>query len=379
MDFAWTPEQQQLYDRILHAAAELRPTEAAAGGADRFRERWHAAAELGMAGLSVPAEYGGGGHGALTASRAVEALARGSEDMSLSFALSAHLFACCMPIAEHGTDAIRASVLPRLCSGDWIAANGITEADAGSDIFSLRTSVRPEGDEYVLNGTKSWVTGGTVADIFVVYGTTDPSAGFMGITGFVVERERAGLHIGPPIAKAVLQGVPACALTLDECRVPAANLLGAPGQGAAVFRRSMRWERTVLFAGYLGILDAQLERSVAHAKTRRQFGRPIGRNQAVSHALADMKVRLEAARLLLYRAAWTIDAGCDDDVAIAAAKLAVSEAAVASSLAAIQIHGSIGTTIDAGLDCMLRDAVAGTIASGTSGIQRELIARGLGL
>jgi L-prolyl-PCP dehydrogenase len=378
MDFAWTAEQQQLYDRILHAAAGLRDRPPAAAG-DDFRERWRAAAELGMAGLSVPERYGGGGHGALTASRAVEALARGSEDMSLSFALSAHLFACCMPIADHGTESLKSHVLPRLCSGEWIAGNGITEADAGSDIFSLRTTVRPDGDDYVLNGTKSWVTGGTVADIFVVYGTTDPSAGFLGITGFVVERERAGVLVGPPIAKAVLEGVPACAVTLDECRVPAANMLGAPGQGAAVFKHSMRWERTVLFAGYLGILDRQLERSVAYAKTRRQFGRPIGRNQAVSHALADMKVRLEAARLLLYRAAWAIDAGCSDDTAIAAAKLAVSEAAVASSLAAIQIHGSIGTTIDAGLDGMLRDAVAGTIASGTSGVQRELIAHGLGL
>jgi alkylation response protein AidB-like acyl-CoA dehydrogenase len=379
MDFAWSEEQQALYERILEAAGRLRSPEAQGLDHARFRERWRHAADLGMAGLTVPDRYGGGGHGALTACRAVEALARGSEDMGLSFALSAHLFACCMPIAEHGSEALRSDVLPRLCSGEWIAANAITEEEAGSDIYSLRTEVRAEGDEYVLSGTKSWVTNGPVADIFVVYGTSNPAAGFLGLSGFVVERDRPGVHVGPPIEKAVLENVPASTLVLDGCRVPAANLLGAPGQGAAVFQRSMGWERTVLFAGYVGMLDRQLERSVGHARTRRQFGRPIGKNQAVSHVLADMKVRLEAARLLLYRAAWSIDEGREDDIDVAAAKLAVSEAAVVSSLAAIQIHGSLGTTREAGLERMLRDAVPATIVSGTSEMQRELIARRLGL
>jgi alkylation response protein AidB-like acyl-CoA dehydrogenase len=381
VDFSWSDAQDALYGRVLEAAERLRAEATPHGGPDRerFRARWRCAAEAGLAGLSVPSRYGGGGHDALTTARAVEAWARGSEDMSLSFALSAHLFACCMPIAERGGGELRSRLLPGLCSGERIAANAITETDAGSDVNSLTTRARPDGDHYVLSGAKSWVTNAPVADVFVVYATSDPRAGFLGISAFVVERDRPGVRVEPPIDKAVLEGVPASALTLDECRVPAENLLGDVGQGAAVFQRSMIWERAVLFAGYLGMLDRQLERTVEHARTRRQFGRPIGKNQAVGHAVADMKVRLESARLLLYRAAWAIDQGCASEVDVAAAKLAVSEAAIASSLAAVQIHGSLGVTREAGVERMLRDALPSTIFSGTSEMQREMIARGLGL
>jgi alkylation response protein AidB-like acyl-CoA dehydrogenase len=284
-----------------------------------------------------------------------------------------------MPIDLHGTEPQKREFLPRLCSGGWIGANAITESEAGSDAFALRTRARREGDGYVLEGEKTFVTNGPVADLFLIYASTAPERGFLGISAFLVERGRSGLTLGKAFDTSGLTTSPIGSIYLNQCRVPESRRLGGEGMGGSVFQSSMGWERCGLFAYWLGTMDRQLEESVHHAKTREQFGRAIGENQAISHRIAEMKLRLEGARLLLYRACWERDRGRASDLWTALAKLAVSEAFLQSSLDAVRIFGGTGVIRDAGIEGYVRDALPGTVYSGTSEMQREIIARALGL
>ncbi|MCO5997397.1 acyl-CoA dehydrogenase family protein [Actinoallomurus rhizosphaericola] len=343
------------------------------------REEWQWAAGAGLAGLSVSESYGGGGHGFAATAQAAEAFGRHHPDMGLVFAVLAHLFACAMPIAEHGDPALRERVLPRLCSGEWIGANAITEEGAGSDATALATRAVRDGDEYVLTGVKSFVSNGPIADVFVVYASTRPEFGHLGVSAFVIERGTPGLTVGEPFGKAGLVRCPAGELRLDGCRVPAGARLGADGQGAAIFQSAMRWERTCLFAAYLGQSERLLDRCVEHARERRQFGRPLAANQAVSHRIGRMRVRLDAARLLLERACARLDQGERAVLDVAMAKLAVSENAVATALDAQHIFGGAGVREDAGIAKDVRDALPCTTFSGTSEMQLEQIAEELGL
>jgi alkylation response protein AidB-like acyl-CoA dehydrogenase len=240
--------------------------------------------------------------------------------------------------------------------------------------FALKSRAARDGDHYLLDGEKSYVTNAPVADVFVVYASTDPSAGYLGLSAFAVERGAPGLTVGAPFAKMGLTTSPIATIYLDQCRVPSGNRLGAEGAGAAAFTASMQWERACLFAGYLGSMQRQLERCAAYAAERRQFRRPIGKNQAVSHRIADMKLRLDAARLLLYRACWQHAQGGDASLEIALSKIAVSEAAIQAGLDAIHIHGGGGFMSETGIERALRDAIPSTIFSGTSEIQRDLVA-----
>ncbi|HEX2909578.1 MAG TPA: acyl-CoA dehydrogenase family protein [Chloroflexia bacterium] len=378
MDFSWTEAQEALYKQILDFA---RDTLNRTGQEHTLfsKDHWSLTGREGLPGLSIPPEYGGRGFKSLDTAHLVEAFGRGCHDMGLVFSVAAHLFACAMPIVEFGSPEIKARVLPNLAQAEWVGANAITEPEAGSDVFALKTTAVRDGSDYLLSGVKSYVTNGPIADLFVVYATTNPANGYLGISGFIVEKDRPGLRLGQQISKMGVTSTPACPVYLEECRVPATNRLGAEGQGALIFKSSMQWERACLFAAYLGMLDRQLEQTVAYARTRRQFGKSIGKNQAISHRVADMKLRLEAARLLLYRACWLFDQGKFSILDISLAKLAVSEAAVQSSLDAIQIHGSTGFNTEAGLERMLRDAIPSRIFSGTSEMQRDIIARELGL
>jgi alkylation response protein AidB-like acyl-CoA dehydrogenase len=299
--------------------------------------------------------------------------------MGVVFSAAAHLFACAMPIAEHGTQALKARVFPGLCSGELVGANAITEPGAGSDVTALQCRAIPEGDGYRLTGSKSFVTNGPVADVVTVYATRNPAHGFLGITAFGVERGSPGMSVGRPIEKGGLTTAPSSWIELSNCRVDAAARLGAEGQGAAVFQRSMIWERSCLFAAYVGMLERQLEQTIAFAQKRKQFARAIGRNQAVSHRIVEMKLRLERSRLLLYRACWRIDEGMHADLDVALSKLSISHAAVDSSADAVHLHGGAGIDSQLAIERMLRDALPSTIFSGTSEIQRELIAQELGL
>lgn len=376
MDFSWSQEQDERYAQVL---AETQRAFSPSPGQFWTRAQWQQCGDMRLPGLSVPEHYGGSGYDALTTARVIEAFGRGCEDMGLVFSLAAHLFACAMPIAEHGEEALKNRLLPGLCGGTLIGANAITEEKAGSDVFALTTRATRDGDVYVLNGQKSYVSNGPVADLFVVYAVTNPAHGYLGITGFVVEKDTPGLIIGEPFHKMGLTSTPACRVSFEECRVPVANRLGREGQGAEVFTRSMQWERSCLFAAYLGQMERQLERTIAYTRERRQFGKPLGKHQALAHRLAAMKLRLESARLLLYRACWRFAQGQKATLEISLSKLAVSEAAVAGGLDAIHIHGSLGINADYGIETMLRDALPSTIFSGTSEMQYDIIARELGL
>lgn len=382
MHFGWDPEQQALFDRALVFARERLSGAAAQAERDEHgfpRELWRRCGEFGFLGLSVPQAHGGLGLGALETARVVEALGEGCEDMGLVFSAMAHLFACAMPVLESGTDAQRERVLPKLATGQWVGANAISEPEAGSDVFALKARAVRDGDDYLLSGTKSYVTNGPVADMFLVYAVTEPKHRFLGISAFLVERGAPGLTVGKPFEKQGLSSSPIGAVYLDECRVPATMRLGGEGQGAAVFQRSMLWERACLFAAYLGVMQRTLARTVEFARARKQFGQPIGKNQGISHRLADMKGRLEAARLLLYRACWKMDRGEDAVLDVALSKLAVSEGAIRSALDAIQIHGGMGYLVETGIERLLRDAIPAALFSGTSEMQRDIVASKLGL
>jgi alkylation response protein AidB-like acyl-CoA dehydrogenase len=380
MDFGWSSADTELYDESLAFARGLRESADTRGGAPRFsRALWDRCGEFGLLGLSVPEADGGSGLGALSTARVLEAFGRGFEDLGLLFSASAHLFACAMPIVEHGSDEAKVTLVPRLATGAAIGANAITEAEAGSDAFALRTRAVRDGDGYRLTGAKSYVTNGPIADVVVVYASTSPEHGYLGVTAFCVPADVPGIHAGEPFHKMGLTSSPISSLYLDDCLVPARYRLGREGEGARIFHDSMRWERACLFAMYVGAMERQLEQVIAHAKGRRQYRKPIGKLQAVAHRVADMALRLEAARLLLYRACWALDRNEGHGLAIPLAKLAVSEAAIRSSLDAVQLHGGAGYVTEMGVERMLRDAIPATIFSGTSEVQRDLVARELGL
>ncbi len=379
MDFSWTEAQDEIYNRMLSLVQNKLHMREMHPGQFWTRAQWLLCGDLQLLGLSVPTGYGGSGYDALTTARAIEAFGRGCEDMGLVFSASAHLFACAMAIVEYGDEALKARFLPYLCSGMLIGANAITEEDAGSDVFALKTRAESCGDFYVLEGQKSYVSNAPVADLFVVYAVTNPAHGYLGISTFVVEKDTPGLIIGEPFRKMGLMSTPASRISFDACRIPATNRLGKEGQGSQIFKRSMQWERSCLFASYLGQMERQLEQTITYAQNRRQFGKPLGKHQAIAHRLADMKARLEAARLLLYRACWRFDQGQDALLDISLSKLVVSEAAVLGGLDAIHIHGSTGLNSEYGVEQMLRDALPATIFSGTSEMLRDIIASELGL
>lgn len=381
MDFARTAAQKELYDSIFGFARDRLNDDVVARDRDRRfpADEWRLCGEFGLLGLCIPTDYGGMGLDHLSTALALEALGRGCEDMGLVFAIAAHQLAVARPIAESGSEELKRRVLPRLCSGEWIGANAISEAEAGSDVFALKARAERVGDRYRLTGTKSYASNGPVAHLFLVYASSQPERGYLGIDAFVVARDAPGLTVGQPIDKMGLHTCPAGSVYMDGVELDAADRVGEAGTGAKVFTDSMMWERSCLFAAYLGAMERQVEVVADYAGQRTQNRRPIGRNQAVSHRIVDMKLRLESARWLLYHACWQLDQGQEATLDVALAKLAVSEAAVQGGLDAIQIFGAVGYSSEARIERMLRDAVPSRIFSGTSEIQRNLIAARLGL
>ena len=380
MDFSLSAEQQELRDAILAFGRKSLSDDLIQRDRDKTfsRELWNRCADFGVQGLPIPEEYGGSGMDALTTVLGMEALGRACADSGLVFGINAQMWSVQMPILRHGSDGQREKYLPLLCSGEWIGAHGMSEPDSGSDAFALRTTARRDGDQYILSGTKTFVSEAPVADLFVVFATVDPALGAMGITGFLVERDTPGLRVGNPIEKMGLRTSPMAELILEECRIPVENRLGREGRGAGVFNDSMEWERSCILASCLGGMERQLETCTRYARERRQSGQRIGDFQLVSTKLVDMKVRLETARLALYRAVWLKQQGLPCGAEVAIAKLYTSEVWVQSCLDAVQIHGGYGFTTEYEVERDLRDAIGGRLYSGTSEIQRTLISRALG-
>jgi hypothetical protein len=381
MDFDLTPQQRQLQDAVVEfATRELNADVDARDRAASFsRDAWTRCAEFGLQGLPIPTAYGGAGADATTIVAALEGLGYGCTDNGLIFSLNAQMWSCELPILTFGSDEQKQRYLPPMCDGSLIAAHCMTEPESGSDAFSLSTCARIEGDGYVLDGSKTFATNAAEAGLFVVFATADRSRGLGGLCVFLVEADTPGLTVGKPLSKMGLRTSPMNEVFYDSCRVGRESVLAEPGSGLAVFNSSMRWERSLILAASVGTMRRQLERSIAYARERRQFGQPIGNFQSVSNKIVDMKVRVDTARLLVYRLAWLMDMDRNTALDSALVKLHLSEAAVESSVDALQIHGGYGYMTEYGFEREVRDAIGGRIYSGTSEIQRNLVARHLGL
>ena len=382
MDFDWTEEQVAYRDRVIaFAEQELNDGHIERDRQSEFsREHWNKCATFGILGLSVPAEFNGGvDTDFLTAMLAMEGMGRGCRDNGLTFALNAQMWTVQLPIVQFGTDIQKAKYLPGMCSGELIGAHAITEPETGSDVFSMTTRAEPTSGGYVLNGTKHYISLGTVADLALVFATLDPELGKWGVTAFLVECTSPGFSASPAREKMGLRTVPLCELNLENCFVPSENRLGSEGAGISLSTNSLEWERCCILASQLGAMERQLEACIDYARERRQFGQPIGKFQAVSHRIVDMKLRFETSRLLLYKAAWLKQQGRSAMTEAALLKLHLSECFVESSLDAIRVHGGKGYMTDAAIERDLRDAVGGTIYAGTSDIQRNIVAGLMGL
>lgn len=381
MNFDLSPEQKLLRDEISRfARSELNEGVRERDRDQEFpRELWNKCGEMKLQGLPVDEEHGGGGLDALDTAIALEAFGYGCDDGGLVFAVCAHLLACVVPIWKHGTPEQKERWLPGLCEGSTIAVNGMTEPDSGSDAFAMSTRAERDGDGWVLNGAKTFSSNGPVADLALVYAVTDPGKGFGGITAFVVEKQAGGFSAGQKFEKMGLRSCPIGELVLEDVRVGEDAVLGGVGAGATVFSQSMDWERALLGATHVGTMERLLEGSIQHARTRKSGSQPIGKNQAISHKIADMKVRLEASRLLVYQAAWRLERTRAAAIDASIAKLVVSDSLVESAHEAVQILGGYGFLVEQGVERTLRDSVASTIYSGTNEMQRNIIARWLGL
>jgi alkylation response protein AidB-like acyl-CoA dehydrogenase len=381
VDFGWEKEQLAIKDSVVKfAQRELNHEVIAKDKANVFpRDEWQKCAKFGIQGFPFPEEYGGINADILTCLLVMEGLGYACKDSGLIFSINAQLWSVQMPIFRFGTDEQKKKYLAKLCNGEFIGAHGMTEPGSGSDAFSLSTTAELQGDHYLLNGIKTLVTNGPVADIFVVFATVDKRKSFMGVTGFIVEKNFPGFQVSKDIEKMGLRTSPMSELIFTDCQVPVINRLGRAGQGVSIFNDSMEWERSCILASYLGGMERQIETCLRHVKTRRQFNQPIGKFQAVANKIVDMKVRMETARLMLYKVAWLKKTQGQAPMEAAMTKLYMSESWVKSCLDAIQVHGGYGFTTEYELERDLRDSVGSTLYSGTSEIQRNIIARYLGL
>jgi alkylation response protein AidB-like acyl-CoA dehydrogenase len=382
MDFDLPKEVQDLQDSAIRfARANLQDDHLVQRDHDEvfWREGWNQCASFGVQGLPIPEAYGGSGQSMTAAIAVMEGLGYVCRDRGLLFSINAHLWTNSIPILKYGTEEQKLKYLPGLSNGKLVGANAVSEPEAGSDAFGMRTIAVKDGDEYVLNGDKTFVTNAGVGDLYVAYATINPKLGPMGITGFIIERGTPGLMVGQKIEKMGLRTSPMSQVAFQDCRVPVTARLGREGRGGEVFNCSMEWERSCILASCLGGMKRQLEECVKYARTRKQFGKAIGKFQSVANRIVDMKMRLETARPLIYKVGWLHAQGKSAEMEAAMAKLYVSEACVQSSLDAITTHGGYGFATDYQFERELRDSIGGRIYSGTSDIQRNIIARGLGL
>jgi alkylation response protein AidB-like acyl-CoA dehydrogenase len=379
MNFELTPEQQGLQKAAIEfARRELNSNMIERDAHQIFsQDGWKKCAAFGVHGMPIPKEFGGRGADPITTIAMMEGLGYGGSDQGLLFAINAHMWTNSIPLLKYGTTQQKEKYLPGLCDGSVIGANGASEPEAGSDIFSMQTHVRKDGNDYLLKGRKIFVTNAPVANLFTIYATLDPRLGASGICAFIVEKGTHGFSVGKKKDKLGLRTALMAELQLDDCRVPETALLGREGRGVEVFNCSMAWERACILATCLGTMRRQLERCIEHARKRKQFGQPIGKFQSVANRLVDMKLRYETARLLTYKVGWLMQNNKSADMDAAMAKLYVSESFVKACLDAIQIHGARGFLTEFELEREMRDSVGSTLYSGTSEMQRNIIARGL--
>lgn len=376
----WTDQHRQLRAEFAEWYGALGADHLAYDRDEAFpAEKWELVRRSGLLRLPFDPQWGGRGLDLLSTMYVLEGLGEACADGGLSFAVSTHIASTGVPLQRFGSAGLKARYLPRVCDGTAIGAHAITDPAGGSDVLGMQMTAKADGDHWVLDGEKAYVTNATVASLLVVYARTDRGLGPFGLTAFLVERDTPGLSVGPAVSKMGLRSSPFADLTCHACRVPAGNVLGRPGQGFTVLDHVMKWEILCSFSITVGQMQHRLERCVEYARTRTSFGRPIGAHQLVAELVVDMKVGVEVARRLLYGVAEGIARRAEVTTDLAIAKLVTSEANVRSALAAVQIFGARGYLTETGLEKDLRDAVGGTIYSGSSQMQRLRIARMLGL
>ncbi len=356
-------------DRLAPMAAEIDET-------NTFpRHLWPEMGELGLHGITVEEEFGGLGLGYLEHVVAMEEVSRASASVGLSY--GAHSNLCVNQIRRWGTEEQKRKYLPKLISGEHVGSLAMSEAGSGSDVMSMRTQAVKTGDRYVLNGTKFWITNAPSADTLVVYAKTDPEAGSRGCTAFLIERGMKGFSVSSKLDKMGMRGSDTAELVFEDCEVPAENVMGPVGGGAGVLMSGLDYERAVLSAGPLGIMQAALDVVLPYVRERKQFGKPIGSFQLMQAKVADMYVALNSARAYVYAVARACDQGKTTRYDAAGAILLASENAVKVSLEAVQALGGAGYTREWPVERLVRDAKLYDIGAGTNEIRRFLIGREL--
>src|SRR5256885_4054980 len=339
------------------------------------RDLWPRLGELGVLGVTVSEEYGGAGLGYLAHCVAMEEISRGSAAVGLSY--GAHSNLCVNQIHRNGTAEQKRKYLPKLVSGEHVGALAMSEPNSGSDVVSMRTRAEKKGDRYLLNGSKMWITNGPHAETFVVYAKTDPAAGARGITAFLIEKGFKGFSTAQKLDKLGMRGSDTSELVFEDCEVPAENVLGEVGKGVNVLMSGLDYERAVLAAGPLGIMQAAMDVVIPYVHQRKQFGEPIGTFQLVQGKLADMYTTMNASKAYVYAVARACDRGETARKDAAGAILYAAEKATQCALDAIQLLGGNGYINDYPTGRLLRDAKLYEIGAGTSEIRRMLIGREL--
>ena len=339
------------------------------------RDLWPELGNLGVHGITVEEEFGGAGLGYLEHCVAMEEVSRASGAVGLSY--GAHSNLCVNQIRRNGTDAQKRKYLPKLIFGEHVGALAMSEVGAGSDVVAMKTRAERKGDRYVLNGTKMWITNGPHADTLVVYAKTDPNAGARGITAFLIEKGFKGFSTAQKLDKLGMRGSDTCELVFDDCEVPAENILGTVGEGVNVLMSGLDYERVVLAAGPLGIMQACMDVVMPYVRERKQFGKSIGEFELVQGKVADMYVALNASRAYVYSVARACDRGQTAREDAAGAILYAAENATRVALDAIQLLGGSGYVNENPTGRFLRDAKLYEIGAGTSEIRRMLIGREL--
>ncbi|WP_293868450.1 isovaleryl-CoA dehydrogenase [uncultured Alsobacter sp.] len=358
------------------AASEIAPRAAEIDRTNTFpRDLWPRMGELGLHGITVEEEYGGSGLGYLEHCIAMEEVSRASASVGLSY--GAHSNLCVNQIRRNGSEAQKRKYLPGLISGADVGALAMSEPGAGSDVVSMRTRAERKGDRFVLNGTKMWITNGPIAETLVVYAKTDPEAGPRGITAFLVEKGMKGFSTHQKLDKLGMRGSDTGELVFEDCEVPEENVLGAVGKGVNVLMSGLDYERAVLAAGPIGIMQAAMDVVMPYVHERKQFGQPIGEFQFVQGKVADMYVALNSCRAYVYAVAKACDRGETTREDAAGAILLAAEKATQVALDAIQLLGGNGYINDYPTGRLLRDAKLYEIGAGTSEIRRMLIGREL--
>ncbi|MDO9607541.1 MAG: isovaleryl-CoA dehydrogenase [Brevundimonas sp.] len=377
MEFSLGENADAIRDTTARWAADrLAPLAAEIDDKNEFRrDLWPEMGALGLHGITVEEDYGGLGLGYLEHVVAMEEVSRASASIGLSY--GAHSNLCVNQIRRWGTPEQKQAYLPRLISGEHVGALAMSEAGSGSDVMSMRTRADKKGDRYVLNGTKFWITNAPHADTLVVYAKTDPDAGSKGCTAFLIEKGMKGFSVSKKLDKMGMRGSDTAELVFEDCEVPEENIMGPVGGGAGVLMSGLDYERAVLAAGPLGIMQAALDVVLPYIRDRQQFGRPIGSFQLMQGKVADMYVALNSARAYVYSVARACDAGLTTRYDAAGAILLASENAVKVTLEAVQALGGAGYTREWPVERLVRDAKLYDIGAGTNEIRRFLIGREL--